>query len=75
LTITPGTPFVLSFAYPADAISTTGDQAAAFSEISFLIPGSLNLYSQTGVGSIIVTPAPVPNTVPSSESKSIRRNQ
>jgi hypothetical protein len=57
--VPPGTPFMLSFSYPADAVGTVGDQNATFAEISFIIPGTLNLYSQTGSGSILVTPAPV----------------
>jgi hypothetical protein len=50
---------MLTFSYPNDAVGSVGDQAASFEEISFLIPGTINLYAQNGVGSIIVTPAPV----------------
>jgi hypothetical protein len=58
LAVAPGTPFLASFAYPNDAVGTTGDLNATFGELSFLIPGALNLYSQTPVGWVIVTPAP-----------------
>jgi len=72
--VPPGTPFLLSFSYPADAVGTKGDQNAAFAEISFLIPGALNLYSQTGTGSVIVTPAPVPAPTPANGSTNRRTN-
>lgn len=56
LPIPVGTPFLFSFSYPNDAVSTTGDSNATFGESSFLIPGQLNLYSPGPVGSITVTP-------------------
>lgn len=59
LTVPPGTPYTTSFTYPNDAISATGDTAATFGELSFVIPGQFNFYASSPVGWIIVTPAPV----------------
>ena len=56
LPIAPGTPFLFSFAYPAEALNSGGSSSATFGESSFLIPGTLNLYSPAPVGSITVTP-------------------
>ena len=56
LTVAVGTPFLFSFSYPADALNAGGSPTATFGESSFLIPGTLNLYSSAPVGSITVTP-------------------
>ena len=56
LPVPNGTPFLLSFSYPADAVSASGNSSATFGEFSFLIPGILNSYSPAPVGSITVTP-------------------
>jgi hypothetical protein len=58
LPIPVGTPFLFSFTYPSTAVSSTGEPNATFGELSFLIPGTLNLYSPAPVGSITVTPVP-----------------
>ncbi len=60
LAVSPGTPFLFSFSYPAEALSASGSASATFGESSFLIPGALNLYSPAPVGSITVT-APASN--------------
>ena len=56
LSLAPGTPFVFSFTYPADALTGSGSANAQFGELSFVIPGALNLYSAAPVGSITVIP-------------------
>jgi len=56
LPVPPGTPFLGSFSYPASGLSATGEPNATFGELSFLIPGQLNLYAPSPVGSITVTP-------------------
>jgi len=56
LPIPTGAPFLCSFSYPASGLSATGEPSATFGELSFLIPGQLNLYAPAPVGSITVTP-------------------
>jgi hypothetical protein len=76
LTVPPGTPYATSFTYPADAISATGDTAATFGELSFVIPGQFNFYASAPVGWIVVTPAPVaaPTAPPAPPPSSISSN-
>ena len=58
LPVAVGTPFLLSFAYPAEALNAGGSSNATFAESSFLIPGSINIYSAAPVGSVTVLAPP-----------------
>ena len=72
--IPPGTPFMLTFSYPLAAVGAVGEASATFNEISFLIPGGLNLYAQTGAGSIVVTPAAAPSPTAQNKATTGRTN-
>lgn len=58
LAVAPGTPFLLSFSYPAEALNSGGSSNATFAESSFLIPGTVSVYSAAPVGSITVLAPP-----------------
>lgn len=58
LAVASGTPFLLSFSYPAEALNDGGSANATFAESSFLIPGTINIYSPAPVGSITVLAPP-----------------